>query len=202
MFVGNTARKLDNYEGFSGHTDTELVAQLAEDFRSSNNAMNELAKRHYTWIYRICLMRLGSTADAQDVTQDVLMRVHKYAHKFENRSAVRTWLYRIAQNQCNTFVAKFNRVDFESIDDFVEVLPDAQAERIHVANELTEQVYFIMSKLSSQCKTIIDLRFFQDLSLEEISNRLKIGLSTAKMRLYRALEQFKSIYSEEIKLSN
>lgn len=193
MFEGNTVRKLNTEDEFSAKSDALLVAQIS-DTNSSNRALNELLERHYTWIFRICLMRLGNTADAQDVTQDVFLRVQKYAHRFENRSAVRTWLYRIAQNQCNTFTAKFKNISFENIENYSEMLLDDDTERKRVIDELSEQVNFAMSKMPHHCKTMIELRFYQGLSLEEISKRLNIGLSATKMRLYRAIDRFKAVY--------
>lgn len=198
MFNGNTASCIDYDEDLSPKSDSELLLIIAEKNTFSAKALSEFTKRHYNWVYRVCLMRLGNHADALDVAQEVLIRVQKYAHRFENRSALRTWLYRIAQNQCNTFAAKFNDTMFKHIEDFTEILSDPHTENTQAAGELTDQIRHVLSKLSDQCKTMIELRFFYELSLEEISKQLNIGLSAAKMRLYRALAQFKSAYISEI----
>ncbi len=197
MFHGNTVRNIASDVNFDNSSDIELIELIANNTSSFNEALSELVKRHYTWIYRICLMRLGNPADAKDVSQDVLLRMQKYSHRFENRSSVRTWLYRIAQNQCNTYTAKLKQVNFECIDDFSNVLRDRHSERKHTTSELADQVSYVLSKLSDSNRTIIELRFFQDLSLDELSKHLNIKLSATKMRLYRALDQFKLIYAQE-----
>ena len=198
MLQDNAACRNAECTGISRLADEELIEQISTTTTMPNKAYDELVKRHYSWVYRVCLIRLGNQSDAEDVAQDVFVRVQKHIRRFENRSAVRTWLYRIAQNQCNTFVSKNNRIVIESIEDYAENLKDVKTEISNTRRELTDETHYVISKLSEQCRAIIDLRFFQDLSLEEISEQLNIGLSAAKMRLYRSIKQFKNLYMEEI----
>lgn len=196
MLQNNTACQIAEGIDIASLTDKELVEQISKCSTPPNKALDELVNRHYTWVYRICLMRLGNPSDAEDIAQEVFVRVQKHIRQFENRSAVRTWLYRIAQNQCNTFIKKNKSVVVECIEDYAEALKDTQVEVSNSKSELSEQINYLLTMLPTKCRVIIDMRFSQELSLEEISNQLNIGLSAAKMRLYRAQNQFKLIYAE------
>ncbi len=196
MLQNNTACQIAEGIDIASLTDKELVEQISKCSTPPNKALDELANRHYTWVYRICLMRLGNPSDAEDIAQEVFVRVQKHIQQFENRSTVRTWMYRIAQNQCNTFISNNIRVVIESIEDYTEILKDIKVEVSNSKSELSEQINYALSMLPKQCRAVIDMRFFQELSLQEISNHLNIGLSAAKMRLYRAQNKFKLIYAE------
>jgi RNA polymerase sigma-70 factor (ECF subfamily) len=197
MLSANKTRKsvIDEkiHDDVKSSSDEQLLKQM-DNCNSSGKEANEFITRHYSWVHRICTMRLGCSADAQDVSQEVFMRVQKYARQFENRSAVRTWLFRIAQNQCNSYAAKFKHQAFENIEDYADLLVDTNTARTNITDELVEQVQHAMSEIPEPCKNIIELRFFHELTLEEISNRLNIGLSATKMRLYRALDQLRTAY--------
>ena len=64
--------------------------------------------------------------------------------------------------------------------------------------ELSDLMQHVLSKMTDKCHTIITMRFFYEMSIDEIAKTLNLGLSATKMRLYRALEQFKLIYMEEV----
>lgn len=198
MFNDNLAYVSELGADLSSYTDRELVDEIANQSSNLTGALNELTSRHYSWVYRICLMRLGNPASAEDVTQEVFIRLQKYAVGFEHRSTIRTWLYRVAQNQCNTFASNNCQSSFERIEDYYEVLVDSQMEHNRSNMELSDLMQYVLSKMTDKCHTIITMRFFYEMSIDEIAKTLNLGLSATKMRLYRALEQFKLIYFEEV----
>ncbi len=198
MFNDNLAYVSELRADLSSYTDRELVDEIANQSSKLTGALSELTSRHYSWVYRICLMRLGNPAYAEDVTQEVFIRLQKYAVGFEHRSTIRTWLYRVAQNQCNTFASKNCQSSFERIEDYYEVLVDSQMEHNRSNMELSDLMQHVLSKMTDKCHMIITMRFFYEMSIDEIAKTLNLGLSATKMRLYRALEQFKLIYMEEV----
>jgi len=79
----------------SGSLDTELVAQAQNGDRS---ALEHLVQRHQAWVYNIALRMVFQPQDAEEVTQEVLVKVITKLSTFKGESAFRTWLYRIAAN--------------------------------------------------------------------------------------------------------
>jgi RNA polymerase sigma-70 factor (ECF subfamily) len=137
---------------------------------------------------------LGNYQDAQDVTQCVLLRAYHSLGRFEGRSTFRTWLHAISENQCRTYLVQRARyVQTEHIESLIELCNAGATSESDVRVE-QNAVSVALEQVSPQAREVLRLRFFEDYSLEEIANALAISLSAAKMRLYRALEQFKARY--------
>ena len=178
-------------------TDQELVALLQARDLGWKLAFNELLGRHRTWLVNHCAMRLGNRSDAQDVAQLVLIRAWRSLDRFEGRSAFRTWLYTIAENQCRTYIKQRLRyIQTEHIERLIEINLEADYSPNTDDYALSEAVSVTLERLGETAREVLVLRFYRGCSLEEIAGALSISLSAAKMRLYRALEQFKAQYIE------
>jgi RNA polymerase sigma-70 factor (ECF subfamily) len=178
-------------------SDRELIGQLQARGLGWKLAFNELLGRHRGWLVDYCTRRLGNRQDAQDVAQLVLIRAWQAIDRFEGRAAFRTWLYTIAENQCRTFMKQRMRyLQTEHIERLIE-LGQADSQRVGTDDyAVSEAVCITLDQLGDTAREVLMLRFFQDCSLEEIAAVLSISLSAAKMRLYRALDQFKARYLE------
>lgn len=158
-------------------------------------AFNELLMRHRVALVGHCAYRLGNRQDAQDVVQQTLLRAWLAIDRFEGRSAFRTWLYSIAENQCRTFAVKRMRyVQSDHIEQLAELFLENDGVGIADNCARKQAVAIVLDELGDKAREVLLLRFFQDCSLEDIADRLDISLSAAKMRLYRALEQFRADY--------
>lgn len=179
------------------HDDAELVALVRGRGLGWKIALGALLDRHRAWIINFCLLRLRNHHDAQDATQEVVVRVCNAIAGFEGRSAFRTWLYRICENQCRTFAIRRARyIQLEHIEALIDLGRDDLAMPQADTGHDKQAVVMTMEFVSPQAREVLQLRFFEDRSLEEIAGSLNISLSAAKMRLYRALDQFKARYLE------
>ena len=178
-------------------TDRELVLLLQARGLGWKLAFNELLGRHRDWLVNHCSMRLGNRQDAQDVAQLVLVRAWQAIDRFEGRAAFRTWLYTIAENQCRTFMRQRMRyLQTEHIERLIELSLEHDDSTVAGSYALSQAVAIALDQLGDNAREVLQLRFFHDYSLEEIAATLSISLSAAKMRLYRALEQFRTGYLE------
>ena len=191
------ARTPDRINSIEAQTDRELVELLQARGIGWKLVVNELLGRHRVWLVNHCSRRLGNRQDAQDVVQMVLIRAWQAIDRFEGRAAFRTWLYTIAENQCRTYLMlRMRYLQTEHIERLIELnLGDC---RRTAMDELavSEAVIVTLEHLGDKTREVLLLRFFQDCTLEEIASALSISLSAAKMRLYRAMEQFKAKYAE------
>ena len=158
-------------------------------------AFNNLLGRHRRGVLGHCVLRLGNHHDAQDVCQQVMLRAFHALERFEGRSSLRTWLHSITENQCRTFLVQRARyIQSEHIESLVELYSEAgvSTESDRFADQ--HAVAVALEQVTPPAREILQLRFFEDRSLEDIAQTLSISLSAAKMRLYRALDQFKAHY--------
>jgi RNA polymerase sigma factor (sigma-70 family) len=113
-------------DGGSEVTDEQLAARGQAGDRE---ALEQLALRHQPWIYNIAVRMVWSTEDAQDLTQDILIKMLSGLRTFRGESRFRTWLYRVAVNHIFTFKKQREDEPVETYQDFVrdlDSIPDTE----------------------------------------------------------------------------
>lgn len=160
-------------------------------------ALSILIERHQDWIYKRSLYRLSNTHDAEDVTQEIILRVRNRLHQFKGRSLFKTWLTTIIDNYCYTYAMRRSRyIQCDHIEQLIELQQHDEVSDPYMEIAEHEQIHVALDALPENAKQVISLRFFGEHSLEEIAMLLSISLSATKARLYRAIEQLKNIYLE------
>lgn len=176
--------------------DEELVQRCRAELPHDTRAFQLLVHRYEGLVFNTCAKMLGSVPDAEEVSQDVFLRVFHKLHQFEGRSSFKTWLFSIVYNQClsrrkRLALQRGREVALEtSLPEAPQELPD-----LTLADQ-QEKVREAINHLKPEDREVIVARFISDLSLEQIAELLQLKLSAAKMRLYRAMERFKEVYSQ------
>ena len=170
------------------------------DCREANvrDAFSILMARHRRDLLRRCRYRLGNHHDAEEALQETALRAYRGLGGFKGNASLRTWLFAIADNQCNTFTERRarRRISEEVRARFV-VQARSDGAQAQDREATRAAVHWTLAQLPEQARDILILRFFLELSLEEIAVTLGVGSSAAKMRLYRALGQFRRHYEGE-----
>jgi RNA polymerase sigma-70 factor (ECF subfamily) len=192
---------------YSALLDDELVKLCQIVGSKDDRPFAELFRRHRQYIWRTCYSFFANAEDAEDLTQEVFFRAYRRLSSFERRAAFKTWLHRIAINIClNELRSRRRRpplYDME-IEELSETLPGADL-NIGYAESLfsKEQLRTMMAGLRTEDQEALYLREVEDYSFGDIAKFLGIGLSAAKMRVYRtrlALQKaFAEIEQEEMK---
>ncbi len=186
-----------NVAGLEELSDAEIVDLCKKELPSDLTAYRELLRRYEGLVYNTCMKFIGSKQDAEEVAQDALIQVFHKIHQFEGRSAFKTWLYKIVHNYCRNRVSKIirKREGKESYEKHsAETQPDVQVDKKET--KLSEKVKEAMDKMKDKERAILVMKFTTGMTIQEISDAMEIGLSAAKMRLYRALDSFKEFYSK------
>jgi len=161
------------------------------------HACSMLLERHRHALYRRCLQRLGDVQDAEDAMQETLLRALLGMSGFEGRSALGTWLFAIADNECNSLARRRTRDQYsEHIRCLIRIHEEHRGIMSTLDGDMERQVRETLLRLPTKAREVLRLRFFADATFEEIALTLGIGLSAAKMRLYRALVLFEARYSD------
>lgn len=147
-----------------------------------------LAAKYMDTIYRLAFSWLKSPADADDVTQEVLLRLYRTDREFENEEHVRNWLMKVTVNECRKIWRRPFRTH-ENIEDYVETLVFEDSNY----RDLFEAVLH----LDKVKRLTVVLYYIEGYSLKEIAEILGIPAATAGTRLSRARKELARYLKEE-----
>ena len=173
-----------------------------ESRRGNVPAFNRLVLKWEKTVYNIAFRMLQDREDAADATQEIFLLAYKGIRRFRQDSKFSTWLYRIAINHCVTRVRQRPSGIHLSLDDNAVEKP---AEQLAVAEsqagellrlEQQHRLLTALSHLQTEQQAVIELKFFQEMTFEEIAQALDVPLSTIKSRLYTGLESLKTRLGE------
>jgi len=182
-------------EGLDLLSDEEVVEICKKELPHDVTAFREILRRYEGVVHNTCYRMLGAQSDAEEITQDALLQVFHKIHQFEGRSKFKTWLYTIVQNYCRNRLTKIirKREGSEKYEDHAKQ-NEYSHENAHLQEELSDSVKEAINKLKDVEKEVLVMKFMSGLTIQEMADVLEIGLSAAKMRLYRAMESFKEVY--------
>lgn len=173
-------------------------AWVAASQRGDAMAFNRLVLRWEKPIYNLNFRMLQNRDEAAEATQDVFCSAFKGIRRFRKDARFSTWLYRIAVNHCITMLRKRPPGIHLSLDDAHAGPPlrgSLPARESHEDELLREEnrlrVREALERLPADQRAVIELKIFQDLTFEDISEVMEIPLSTAKSRFYGSLEILK-----------
>jgi RNA polymerase sigma-70 factor, ECF subfamily len=182
-----------NTSKYSQHSDDELVRICQEVLPYNTDAYETLITRYEPLIFQFCLRYLRSRSEAEEVAQEVFLRVFHYIKRFEGRSSFKTWLMTIAQNQCSRKYKQLKRRKEVEEAYKSEELQARGQEFLH-ADQKEGLAMKVLSEMRTADREILSLRYLAGLTLIEVSAVLGISNSAAKMRHQRAASRFQELY--------
>jgi len=183
----------------------EFSVKALEDFRLVDQAIGgdqkayaELMKRYKKPLYHTVLKMVRNVDDAEDLTIESFAKAFRNLDKFKKDFSFSTWLFRIATNNCIDFLRK-KRLDTMRIagslrdsngDEVAMEIKDGKLnpQEEAIRDQKNEIIRLIIHKLPPKYQTLVNLRYFQELSYEEIAQELQAPLGTVKAQLHRARE--------------
>ena len=176
--------------------DYKLVRRALEE--SDQRAYAELMGRYRDSVYYMLLKMVNNKDDAEDLTVEAFGKAFKRLSQYTPNFAFSTWLFRIATNNCIDFIRRKRKNTF-SIDQPIEddeggeMVMDLRSEALDPEEHIMKKQKIIMlrelvDKMKPRYRTLIEMRYFQELSYEEIADQLELPLGTVKAQLFRARE--------------
>lgn len=154
--------------------------------KGSKQAFLSLFQKYEEDIYRMAFVYVKNQNDALDVVQETAYRSFSSIKKLKEPKYFKTWIIKIAIN-CSLDLLKKKRKDLQLKYEFEEYI----AVEIREDVELEITLHDLMENLDEMEKSVILLRFYEDLTFKEIAETLDIPLGSAKTILYRALEKLR-----------
>ncbi len=190
----------------TSNPEAELLARCR---RGEPGAWDELFDKHYGATGRF-IFQLASDftrEDVEEVCQEVFLTVIKSLHTFQGNSQFQTWLFRIAANRARDYRQRLQAakrgggqvtvsIHNEDPETGFSIDPPSQAPGLDLALKNTERIGLIgqaLEQLGGPCQEIIELRYFADLSYEEISKALDLNIKTVSSRLSKCLSKLEGI---------
>lgn len=172
--------------------------ELVEQTRAGNtDAFRELVERHSSRLFGVAYRLTGSEANADDVVQETLLRAYRNIHRFDARSQVGTWLYRIAVNCSMDLMRKeARRTARETPESKVELASLAASEplpdRLAASGEVGELVGNVLGELSVTERTAFVLRHFEGYTSVEIGQLLGMRSGATRNAVFRAVKKLRA----------
>ncbi len=176
--------------------DYKLVRRAVEN--SDQKAYAELMSRYKDSIYYMLLKMVNNRDDAEDLTIEAFGKAFRNIKQYTPDYAFSTWLFKIATNNCIDFIRKKRKMllsidrgfeNEEGQDISLEVKSDGPGpEDFLIKKEKVLMMRDVVDKLKPRYRRLVELRYYQELSYEEIADELKLPLGTVKAQLFRARE--------------
>jgi len=157
-----------------------------------------LYDRYAPYVYNKCFSFVDTKEEAQDLTHDIFIKVYLSLKTFKNESKFSTWLYSITYNFCVNFISK-KKIKYNLDIDQLEHIQDEGEENGTEEDFDILQINYaklqeILRMLDVQDRIILLMKYQDDLSIKEISELLRIGVSAVKMRLQRSKQKVMKKY--------
>lgn len=135
--------------------------------------------------------------DADDLTQEVFIKIHRYIDTFREDAQLFTWIYRIATNECLTFLNKKKRKFFLPIGDVEgELTAKLEASSNLSGDEVQFKLQKALLKLPDKQRAVFNMKYFEDLSYEEMSEITTTSVGALKASYHHAVKKIEEFLSQ------
>jgi RNA polymerase sigma-70 factor (ECF subfamily) len=177
----------------------DIDCQMVESVKNENDltAFTKLMNKYKKRVFNFCLRYTGSSDDADDIAQEVFIKVYKNISGFRGESSFSTWLFRITANTCKNNLRwrksrkmdellRINNTSVDDNDSSVQISDTKlNPEEILDNKELQSVINDAVRKLKSKQRTAIILKDFMGKSYDEIAQIMKVNIGTVKSTLSR-----------------
>jgi len=175
--------------------------------KNDKNAFAELFKFYQNYLFKICFSYVHNEQEALDLIQEIFIKLYKNIDKYDERYPFHPWIRRITVNTCINEKRKRSPILIPlSTDDESMNIEDQLAAEQDIEQEVENHDMALIIKEHIDClqekqRMVIILRYYEDLSYEEIAELLHMPLGTVKTNLYRAKNALKNRLYEAVKMN-
>lgn len=177
--------------------DALIKERINQVLKGDHNAFGEIVEIYKDKVFQICFRMLGNRQEAEDLAQEAFVRAYVNIRSFNIQMKFSTWLYRIATNLCIDRLRK-KKPDYyldaevagtEGLNMYSQIASDiAKPEEEVESLELQETIQVEIMKLPEKYRSVIVLKYIEELSLKEVSEILDLPVGTVKTRIHRGRE--------------
>jgi RNA polymerase sigma-70 factor (ECF subfamily) len=180
-------------------SDEDLVKAIVK--KNDTLLFGILYDRFDKLVYNKCRGFSRSDDEAEDLTQDIFLKLFVKLNSFKGRSKFSTWLYAFTYNHCVNYVKRSTakKIEKQSVDadNLKDDYYDSDDNDDSIRNLKVEKLKEALEKISPEEKMILLLKYQDSLSIKDLTGVLDIGESAVKMRLKRAKEKLVNVYNND-----
>lgn len=166
--------------------------------QNDEDAFAHLVETYQRPVFNLCYRMLGNQQEAEDASQEAFWRAYQAIDRYDNNRSFITWLLSITAHYCIDLQRKrrLPTLDLDLLTDFDA--PDALPgpENMLKRKQDSEEINVLLGNLKEQDRAIIILRYWQEMSEEEIARTLSLSISAVKSRLHRARLQLATLWTK------
>src|SRR5262252_3398713 len=167
--------------------------------RGEVGAFEELVDRYKSLVFAMIMRTIPDRSQAEDLAQDVFLRVHRGLPYFRGEARLSTWIYRIVINVCAQETSR-QRPPAVSLDDpAARLRTPSTVDRQFSDFELRERLEKAIQQLPPQYRVLIAGHYLQGLQYEDLAEAMQLPLGTVKTQLHRAKRQLRELLEGELK---
>lgn len=176
--------------------DSLIIAKFADE-NTREEAFRELIKKYQQKIYWHVRRMVISHDDADDVVQDIFIKVWRNLAKFREDSQLYTWLYRIATNECITFLNKKKQKQNISLDDENSAyLSESLADGAYFSGDKAQmKLQQALLTLPDKQRLVFNMKYFEDLKYDEISAIVGTSVGALKASYHLAVKKIENFFA-------
>lgn len=153
----------------------------------TDEQFTRLAKRYIDTVFRVALNYLRSSVEADDVTQNVFLKLWKEKKPFQNEEHIKNWLIRVTINECKSVL----RSPWRKAENFEEY-----AEKLRFVTTEHSELFYAVMELPKKYRMAIYLYYYEGYSTEETAEILKISKATVATHLHRGRQLLRKLLQE------
>lgn len=197
--IKNIILTLEDLKIDTSISDEKLVALIVQT--KSSELFSVIYDRYSHLVYNKCLGFVKNKEEAQDLTHDIFVKLFIKIKTFSHKSKFSTWLYSFTYNHCVNYVQrdlnkrkdKFLYTDSEEEQDYLNTVQNKKNDEV-IYNMDSEKLTKALELIDPNDKTILFMKYQDEMSIEDIQEVLDLGKSAVKMRLSRAKSRLVKIY--------
>ncbi len=170
--------------------DKRLVSALK---RREPNAFEQLVLEHQNRVFSLCLRMMKNPEEAEDLAQEVFIKVYNNLHRFKGQSSFSTWLYRITTNMLSSYFRKEKLRRFLPLGE--QIFSDDRADER--TRSYRDELFSLLNRLSRQERQVVILRGLQELSVAEAAGILGTTENVIKVSYHNARGKLKGWLKDE-----
>lgn len=175
-------------------TELELVERAIQ---GEPEAWLALVRAHEKQVYNFGLRMCGNADDAKDLLQEVFISAYQHLPRFRRDAKFSTWLMRIAYNRAIDLLRRRKSRDADPLPEPPETVDERPGPAAELqSRQRNQQLQLWLAVLSQEQRVVIELKFFQEMTFDDIAGLEGISANTAKTRFYAGLTRLKTLMGE------
>ncbi len=168
----------------------EKILELFNTPGQKEKGFSLLVKKYQKQIYWHVRHMVVTHEDADDLVQDIFLKIWKNLKKFKGNSDLYTWIYRIATNETITYINKKKKNYFSSIEETsISLLTSATYENSISGEDIEKRLQKAMITLPPKQRTIFELKYFQEMKYEDMAKILEVTTGALKASYHHAVKK-------------